>query len=38
MGPSHYMYFKGFMITGFSEFETPLGNIPVDVDCKYTTL
>lgn len=33
MGPSHYMYFKGFMITGFSEFETPLGNIPVDVDC-----
>lgn len=32
LGPSHHVYFKGAMLTGFHSYETPLGNIPVDTE------
>lgn len=33
LGPSHHVYFRGFArVTAYSEYETPLGNLPVDVE------
>lgn len=34
MGPSHYIAFRGFALTKFSSFDTPLGPVPVDTECK----
>ncbi|ODQ66282.1 UPF0103-domain-containing protein [Nadsonia fulvescens var. elongata DSM 6958] len=30
LGPSHYHYFQGAMLTPFDSYQTPLGDIPVD--------
>lgn len=33
LGPSHYVYYKGFVLTSDCDYyETPIGNIPIDVD------
>lgn len=32
LGPSHHVFFRGGQLTAFSNYETPLGDIPVDVD------
>ena len=33
LGPSHYVGFQGVALTTCSSFETPLGDLKVDVDC-----
>lgn len=30
LGPSHHVYFKGALLSGFSVYDTPLGDVPVD--------
>lgn len=30
LGPSHHVYFRGAQLTPFREYQTPLGNVPVD--------
>ncbi|CAN6620457.1 MEMO1 family protein Mho1p [Trichomonascus vanleenenianus] len=32
LGPSHHVYFTGARLTPFAQYETPLGDIPVDTD------
>jgi len=36
IGPAHRHYFIGFSIADYSEYETPLGNIPVDLKLAET--
>lgn len=32
LGPSHHVYFRGANLTQFAKYETPLGDVPVDVE------
>lgn len=32
IGPSHFTYFEGFALSYYNSFETPMGEIPVDVE------
>ncbi|KAK4054997.1 hypothetical protein OIO90_003338 [Microbotryomycetes sp. JL221] len=46
LGPSHHVYLKGCALTQCQEYQTPLGNIPIDTDTvnelrntgKFTTM
>ncbi len=32
IGPSHHVYFEGISASNFSEYQTPLGNLPIDLE------
>jgi AmmeMemoRadiSam system protein B len=36
IGPAHRHYFIGFSIADYSEYETPLGNLPIDLKLAET--
>jgi AmmeMemoRadiSam system protein B len=32
IGPSHHVYFEGISASNFNEYQTPLGNLPIDLE------
>ncbi len=34
LGPSHHVYLDGCALTKCTEYVTPLGNLPIDLDSK----
>lgn len=35
LGPSHHAYLPGVALSKFEAYETPLGDIPLDIDSDY---
>ena len=35
LGPSHHVYLNGCALTKCTEYETPLGSLPIDVESAY---
>ena len=38
LGPSHHAYIPGLALSPFSEYDTPLGSIPLDTDGEHAPL
>jgi MEMO1 family protein len=38
LGPSHHVYLDGCALSKCTEYETPLGNLPLDLDSKLDVL
>jgi len=34
LGPSHHFYLNGCALSGCKEYETPIGNLPLDLDSE----
>lgn len=36
LGPSHHVYISGIALSRFAAYETPIGDIPLDLDGEST--
>jgi predicted class III extradiol MEMO1 family dioxygenase len=38
LGPSHHLYLEGCALSKCKEYETPIGNLPLDLNSMFPTL
>lgn len=38
LGPSHHIYLEGCALSKCKEYETPIGNLPLDLSSMFPTL
>lgn len=38
LGPSHHLYIQGCALSACKEYETPIGNLPLDLDSKCSAV